>query len=184
MAGDLLAAGILALTTTRCWAWVVRKESTVGLRRLDQLLLQPPWNIGIFFALYALFFMLLVQPAFGVSVVGQVCMGTVFVLTKQAVQECYLALSHGNLQLYRKLQFLGSCTFNVFMAAGSAISVVIYERMGPTAPFYAAAMLCAIWSLCATLYFLVRYRGRLSQGLGFGELEAALLADRPPKHAP
>ena len=67
-----------------------------------------PWNVGVFFVLYAAFFIMLVQPAFGVSVAGQVCMGTVFVLTRQAMQECYLGLSHGHLPLYRKLQFLGS----------------------------------------------------------------------------
>ena len=43
------------------------------------MLLQPPWNIAIFFLLYALCFMLLVQDTFTVSVVGQVCMGTLFV---------------------------------------------------------------------------------------------------------
>ncbi len=83
MAGDLFAAGILALTTTKCWAWCVQKDSTSPLRpslwRVDRLLLQPPWNIAIFFALYALCFMLLVQDRFAVSVVGQVCMGTLFV---------------------------------------------------------------------------------------------------------
>ena len=47
--------------------------------RVDRMLLQPPWNIAIFFLLYALCFMLLVQDTFTVSVVGQVCMGTLFV---------------------------------------------------------------------------------------------------------
>ena len=50
MAGDLLAAGILALTTTQCWATLTRKDrAAVGLRRIDRMLLQPPWNLGIFF---------------------------------------------------------------------------------------------------------------------------------------
>ena len=125
MAGDLFAAAILALTTTKCWAWCIRKDATdrlrpsidssetslylathrcihyekacslehccvryamlirlfcgAGMWRVDRMLLQPPWNIAIFFLLYALCFMLLVQDTFTVSVVGQVCMGTLFV---------------------------------------------------------------------------------------------------------
>ena len=46
------------------------------MRRVDRLFLQPPWNLGIFFALYTLFFLLLVQKTFAVSVIGQVAMGT------------------------------------------------------------------------------------------------------------
>ena len=52
------------------------------MRVFSRLFLQPPWNIAIFFALYAVFFMLLVQDTFAVSVVGQVCMGTLFVSVK------------------------------------------------------------------------------------------------------
>lgn len=136
---------------------------------------QAPWNLGIFFALYTAFFLLLVQPAFGASVAGQVCMGTIFVLIRQATQECYLGLSHGSLLLYRKLQFLGSATFNVFMAIGSITSVVLYEQLGRTAPFYLTAALCAGWAVCVNGYFLCRYWGRL--GLSFNEVETALLQE-------
>merc|ERR1712203_675294 len=104
---------------------------------------------------------MLVQPTFAVSVIGQICMGTMFVLNKQAVQECYVGLSHGSLRLFRQLQFLGSCTFNLLMASSSMISVVIYEQIGQTAPFLLVAGLCAAWSLCVTAYFLVRYRSHL-----------------------
>jgi hypothetical protein len=183
MSGDLLAAAILALTTTGCWAQLTRAKAGAQVaRRLDRMLLQPPWNLGIFFALYTAFFLLLVQPAFGASVAGQVCMGTVFVLVRQATQECYLALSHGCLPLYRRLQFLGSATFNVCMSAGSIASVVVYEQVGQTAPFYFAAALCGGWALCVVGYFLLRYRGRL--GLGFGEAEAVLLEGRKCSRAP
>eukprot|EP00747_Dinoflagellata_sp_TGD_P214991 gnl/TRDRNA2_/TRDRNA2_87768_c0_seq1.p1 gnl/TRDRNA2_/TRDRNA2_87768_c0~~gnl/TRDRNA2_/TRDRNA2_87768_c0_seq1.p1 ORF type:complete len:484 (-),score=74.43 gnl/TRDRNA2_/TRDRNA2_87768_c0_seq1:19-1470(-) len=175
MTGDVLAAGILALSTTKCWAWITRKKGA-NLRRLDRILLQPPWNLGIFFLLYTVFFLMFVQSTFAVSVAGQICMGTVFVLMRQATQECYLGLSHGCLPLYRKLVFLGSCAFNILMATGSFVSVVTYERLGRTAPFYVTAALCGGWAFCVTAYFLVRYRGRL--GLSFGDAEAALLAER------
>ena len=170
---------------------------------------------------YGVFFLLLVQETFAISVVGQICMGTVFVLTKQAVQECYVGLSHNDLRLFRseppthlhlpcmrpravvhvlcrrsaqsafrwclfganaELQFLGSCTFNVCMAAGSITSVLVYERVGVTAPFYLAAGLCGGWSVCVSVYFLRRYRGRL--GLSFVEVEAALLAEMMPRPTP
>eukprot|EP01043_Picozoa_sp_COSAG02_P040286 COSAG02_NODE_3248_length_7097_cov_2.679194_3_plen_92_part_00 len=85
-----------------------------------------------------------------------------------------MALSHGSLPLYRKLQFLGSCTFNVFMSVGSIVSVVIYEQLGHTAPFHLTAGLCVVWSVVVALYFLVRHRGMLSQT--FQAAEAALLS--------
>ena len=84
-----------------------------------------------------------------------------------------MALSHGSLPLYRKLQFLGSCTFNVFMSFGSIVSVVIYEQLGYTAPFHLTAGLCAVWSVLVAIYFLVRHRGMLSRS--FEAAETALL---------
>ena len=59
------------------------------------------------------------------------------------------------------------------MSTGSIVSVVLYEEMGRTAPFYIAAVLCGSWALCVIFYFLVRYKGRL--GLSFSDAEAALL---------
>lgn len=106
MAGDLFAAAILALTTTKCWEGVIQRDSTKRLRpslwRVDRLLLQPPWNIAIFFALYAACFMLLVQDTFGVSVVGQVCMGTLFVSRtfKFNTRSRFLSMNASSFQAY------------------------------------------------------------------------------------
>ena len=74
-AGDLLAAAILALTTTPLWARLLRLGRTT--QQADRLLLHPPWNIGVFFGLYSLTFALLAQPTFAVSVTAQVFVGTV-----------------------------------------------------------------------------------------------------------
>ena len=47
------------------------------------MLLQPPWNLALFFGLYSAFFVMLAQSTFAVSVIGQILMGTVYVFTKQ-----------------------------------------------------------------------------------------------------
>jgi hypothetical protein len=64
------------------------------------------------------------------------------VLARQAVQECYVALAPGSLPLFRQLQFMGGCAFNVLMAAGSLVSVIVYEHLGYAAPFYVRARSC------------------------------------------
>jgi hypothetical protein len=84
-AGDLLAAGILALTTTTLWSHLLRNNGLGGRssRAVDKWVLQPPWNLALFFALYAVTFLMLAQPTFAVSVVGQVFMGTIYVFNRQ-----------------------------------------------------------------------------------------------------
>jgi hypothetical protein len=51
MAGDLVAAAVLALTTTQLWARLVRHDGAT--RRFERLLLRPPWNLGLFFGAYS-----------------------------------------------------------------------------------------------------------------------------------
>lgn len=173
MAGDLLAAGILALTTTPLWARLLRTDAAT--RHFDRFLLHPPWNLGIFFALYAATFSMLAQPVFAVSVLGQIIMGTIYVFNKQAVQESYVVLSHGSLPLYRKLEFVGSISFNVFMAAASVLSVLVYESVSMTAPFYIVAAVSGLWAVVVVVFFAVRLRGHF--GESFVAAERALLED-------
>jgi len=182
MAGDLLAAAVLALTTTALWARLLRTDRTT--RVVDRLLLQPPWNLGAFFGLYAATFVMLAQPIFALSVAGQVVMGTIYVFNKQAVQECYVALSHRSLALFRKLEFVGSCAFNLFMAASTTLAVVIYERVSMTAPFYMVAAVSGCWAAVVVGYWCVRLRGRIASAESFAAAEDALLERLRRRRAP
>lgn len=172
MAGDLVAALVLALTTTHLWSVMLARGGAT--RWLDRWLLQPPWNLAIFFAMYAATFTMLASSIFTVSVLGQVFMGTIYVFNKQAVQECYVVLSHRSLPLFRTLEFVGSCSFNVWMAASSALSVVVYERLGMVAPFYMVAAFSGLWALVIVTFFCLRLRG-LPFRQSFAESEHALL---------
>ena len=172
MAGDLLAAAVLALTTTRLWARLLVSR-TSGARTIDRLLLQPPWNLALFFLSYAATFSMLAQPTFAVSVVGQIFMGTIYVFNKQAVQECYVVLSHESLRLFRQLEFVGSCSFNLWMSASSFFSVLAYERIGMTSPFYAVAVTTGLWAIAVAVYFGGRLRGHC--GVSFAVAEGELL---------
>ena len=73
-AGDLLAAAVLALSATPLWARLLRAKGVGGRssRQVDRIILQPPWNIALFFFLYMLTFVMLAQPIFALSVLGQV----------------------------------------------------------------------------------------------------------------
>lgn len=179
MAGDVLAALFLAVSTTQCWQRSIAKRTSTT-HRVDRLLLQPPWNLPLFFLLYGGFFLMLAQPVFAVSVIGQVLMGTCYVFTKQAVQESYVVLSHGSHSLFRKLEFLGSASFNLFMATSSAVNVQFYDRIGRTAPFYLVAAIAGAWSAIVAAYFMQRMRGC---GETFAAAEARLLASKGSKAA-
>jgi hypothetical protein len=99
----------------------------------------------------------------------------------KAVQECYVILSHKSLALFRTLEFVGSIAFNVCMAGSAALSVLIYERVGETAPFYAVAACAGVMAAVVFTYFFVRLHGRLGTSFATAEsaiLEAALLAQR------
>ena len=235
MAGDLLAAAVLAVTTTAAWTRLLGKQTAPGraTRRLDRLLLQPPFNLGIYFGLYGVFFLMLAQSTFAVAVTGQVLMGSVYVFLRQAVQESvrptdlpplgwhmslpsapwpcarltsqrpcqrpgpasgslaldcthtlplfygrrcaqYVVLSHGSLPLFRTLEFLGGLSFNTGIAVTSSLSVMLYERLGRSAPFYIYSGVTAAWSAVALSFFLHRHRGHLH--LSFAEQEARLYA--------
>ena len=97
------------------------------------------------------------------------------VFNKQAVQECYVILSHESLRLFRRLEFVGSCTFNLFMSASSFVSVIIYERVSMTAPFFSVACLTGLWALLVAVYFGVRLSGSRFR-LSFASAEHDLLA--------
>jgi len=176
MAGDLLAAAVLAVTTTAAWTRLLGKQTAPGraTRRLDRLLLQPPFNLGIYFGLYGVFFLMLAQSTFAVAVTGQVLMGSVYVFLRQAVQESYVVLSHGSLPLFRTLEFLGGLSFNTGIAVTSSLSVMLYERLGRSAPFYIYSGVTAAWSAVMLGFFLHRHRGHLH--LSFAEQEARLYA--------
>ena len=100
----------------------------------------------------------------------------------QAVQECYVALSHGSLPLFRTLEFVGSCSFNCWMALASTLSVLVYEEAGMTAPFYLVAAFSGAWSLLVLAYFAARLRGRVR--LSFAAAEEALLLELQRAPAP
>ena len=110
------------------------------------------------------------------SVLGQVLMGTVYVFNKQAVTESYVVLSHGALPLFRRLEFVGSCTFNICMSASTLLAVLWYERLGPTAPFVIVAVVSGLWAALLVIYFGFRLRGL--GGSSWSEAEHMLLTRR------
>ena len=173
MAGDLLAAAALALTTTPQWARMLARYAGSAPSRAGSLL-RLPWSLGLFFVAYAATFAMLAQPSFGVSVLGQVLMGSVYVFARQSVHEAYVALSHDSLPLFRALEFVGAMHFNICMATSAVLSVLAYERLGMTAPFYVVAGLAGCWALAVLLYFAIRQRGHLRES--FAEAERAALA--------
>ena len=88
--------------------------------------------------------------------------------------ECYVVLRHESLRLFRRLG-LWACTFNLFMSASSFVSVIIYERVSMTAPFFSVACLTGLWALLVAVYFGVRLSGSRFR-LSFASAEHDLLA--------
>ena len=121
--------------------------------------------------------LLLAQDSFGLSLAGQVFMGTAFVLHEQAVKEALLVFVHGNVDHYRVLvfwQFLATVVPPLYTGAPS---LAAYEHIGQTSAFYAVAALGSAYALAFTGYFMRRLR-RAPSGL-CGGLAAAEASSEP-----
>ena len=229
MAGDLVAAAVLALTTTQLWARLVRHDGAT--RRFERLLLRPPWNLGLFFGAYSVRptsapdktlgqhasahggARALLSVAFlgdfldaraahilgecarpspdghrvrvqqtsrdrvvrGPEPRGQSASGLHLILLSALVIR-YVVLSHGALPLFRRLEFVGSCAFNICMSASTLLAVLWYERLGRTAPFVIVAVVSSLWAALIVIYFGLRLSGL--GGSSWSEAEHTLLTRR------
>ena len=114
---------------------------------------------------------LLAQPQFGVALVGQILMGTVYVFCEQMVQEMMVVYAGGSHQKYRHLVFWHYIFFCGGACACAPIAVGLYELLGFAHTFYASAVWAAVSGVAFAAFFAARF-SRSSEGF-LGSYEAA-----------
>lgn len=174
MVGDMLAALILASSATPQCRRVIgalsrRGGGTVGCN--GSWMLGPPWNVSTLLFSHAVLMVMLAQRQFSVALVGQILMGTTFVLVEQATAELLVLYSRGSHALYRRLISISYGLFCVAMIVNGYAAVAVYTHVDKTAAFYMAAFAAATLSVVFGAYFIARLR-RTKSGLR-GGLHAA-----------
>ena len=78
------------------------------------------------------------MPNFLVAVVGQVLMGTSYVICAEALQEAFIVLCRGSAKRYNRCALYATYAFNLGGAPAGALSLYLYES-SKTSPFWLAA---------------------------------------------
>ena len=85
--------------------------------------------------------------------------------------ELLLVYSRGSHELYRKLVSANYLLFCTALVMTGYVALLMYERLGPTAPFYVAGGAAAAYAVGFGIFFCVRL-GRTEAGVR-GGLRAA-----------
>ena len=97
------------------------------------------------------------MPSLVCAVIAQILMGTVYVFGVQAVHETLALLSRGNRTVYRKVMYYNRLLWDVAVATTGLVALVVYERVGPTAPFLAVGVMMFIVCLVYILFIIDRF---------------------------
>ena len=96
---------------------------------------------------------MLAQPQFVTTLLGQVLIGTAYVFFEQGLQDMLLIYSQDNHALYRRLVFVHYLVFTAGCALSSPIAFGLYGASGFATAFYGAAVFaCAVGTLLAVYY--------------------------------
>lgn len=156
MLGDLIAAGILALSALRCGS-LKTKSPSVGPRGVTfKNLLSPPFGVGWLLMLHGVLMVMLAQPNFTIALIGQIVMGTVYVFIEQGVQELFSFYACGNNNIFKEFVANNYLSFNVAAFACGLFGFVLYEYVSKLFPFYLAAGVAVLGSLTFNGYFAAR----------------------------
>jgi hypothetical protein len=144
MIGDIIGATVLGLSTASC---VVACAGHGTLPRPLRSLLRPPFGVSTCLLANSIFFLLLAQPAFGVSLAGQVLMGTAYVFNEQLLQEMLLLYARGDHAVYRRLVVVHFAAFTVGCALCASVAFGLYGMGGFASAFYTTAAAAALVGL-------------------------------------
>ena len=157
---DVHVWGAAAVNESRAAAVVLPSDMRANR---CQSRLSPPHSITILLLLFSGCFAMLASSTFAVAVLGQVAMGTIFVLMQQAVQESIAVYGRGDISLYRSLVSALEVAINVANSCASFIGLRLYA-VDRVLPFYVASGCLSAYALIWSVYFHLRFRRILSPG--------------------
>ncbi|CAE8691404.1 unnamed protein product [Polarella glacialis] len=180
MVGDLLGAGVLTISTMACVhhsASRCRCGSTPFCETLWRILgavTRAPLVVPCLALCHGILMLMLAQPDFVVSVLGQILMGTVYVFFEQACQEMILVYSGGSGSLYRHYLAVHYLIFTAGCALGSPIAYGLYGAGGFATAFYVCSGSSIFVGLPTAAYYgcrLASTSGGLLGGFAASEKE-------------
>ena len=166
--GDILAA--IFLFASSCKEGSKRKGS-----RSSCFAALP---ISIYVPLFAsgLFHFCLATNSFEAALVGQVLMGTSYVVCSQGLQEMYIALCKGSKRMYDKVMLFSTYAFNIGAAPTGAMSLALYAH-SRSAAFHLSGSINVAVAAMLFLYFSTSSRSAMwKNSPQVREQEAAALA--------
>ena len=96
------------------------------------------------------------ETHFEVAVVGQVLMGTVYVLIQDMVPSMLVTYARGCDATYKRLAFWQSTVYCTAMACTGAATLALYEHVGRTAPFLLLALFAAVACAALSAFYAMR----------------------------
>eukprot|EP00928_Gymnodinium_smaydae_P044912 TRINITY_DN29980_c0_g1_i1.p1 TRINITY_DN29980_c0_g1~~TRINITY_DN29980_c0_g1_i1.p1 ORF type:complete len:524 (+),score=34.92 TRINITY_DN29980_c0_g1_i1:210-1781(+) len=158
MIGDLLGASVLGLSTMTCFKrWVKCTDADVTSvgKRFALAVLRPPYSIALLLGCHGVLLVMLAQPQFTISLLGQILMGTVYVFGEQGLQEMLLVYSHSH-AFYRRLVFVHYLVFTSGCALCSPLAYGLYGMNGFASAFYSSAAFAFVVGVLFAAYFVQR----------------------------
>jgi len=151
MISELIGAAVLGASTMTCVATGAR---CWNCPRAGIALMRPPFGIAVVLGSHGVLMIMLAQPQFVASLLGQVLMGTAYLFGEQLLQEALLLLSHGNHLVYRHFVFIHYLVFMAGCALASPIAFGLYDSTGSFASvFYASAAFAFAIGALQAVYF-------------------------------
>ena len=151
MISELIGAAVLGASTMTCVATGAR---CWNCPRAGIALMRPPFGIAVVLGSHGVLMIMLAQPQFVASLLGQVLMGTAYLFGEQLLQEALLLLSHGNHSVYRHFVFIHYLVFMAGCALASPIAFGLYDSTGSFASvFYASAAFAFAIGALQAVYF-------------------------------
>ena len=159
--GDVLGTMIMHFQSR--WAVGTEEDGFAGspCQWLWYSLTAKPYTASWILLFWVILNLALTAPSLPAAVAAQVVMGTVFVLSMQTATKMNLFFSLGDGDVFLALQVLRQNFESFGSALAALVSLLLYERVHPLAPFWLTAGVSLLILLFYTLAFCKR--------VGFGQ---------------
>lgn len=120
--------------------WGVRGGVRVAMRWAGWFVINLPFNNTLLLLSFAALLVLMAQPTLAVAAVGQIGMGTVYVLGLQVATEMLLVYAHGDAAAGARLMSGSAIAFNLGLFTSALVAYPVYEACSAQVVLFGAAV--------------------------------------------
>eukprot|EP00041_Stephanoeca_diplocostata_P005729 m.67182 g.67182 ORF g.67182 m.67182 type:complete len:726 (+) comp15967_c1_seq8:292-2469(+) len=135
----------------------VRCAAGVAWRGARWFVVHLPFNNTLLLLAFAALLVLMAQPTLAVAAVGQIGMGTVYVLGLQVATEMLLVYAHGDAAAGARLMSGSAIAFNLGLFTSALVAYSVYEAYSAQVVLYGAAVAVGAVAVAWVVAFGVRY---------------------------